>query len=265
MEAVFFGIATAHARGEFGRRRISEDWFLTQFLTPFRYEKDGVLRRGEAGDLMIVPPGMPVYHGPLADAQEGFVNDWLYLRGAETAGLLARYPLPLCTAFSVADPGLFRTYLEAVKRESTAQEPGCGEMLLYLTGQLMIALHRARQRGASNPMETARQAMLRAPEAAWTIAALAERSGYSISRFSALYRERYGVSPKQELMAARVRLACGLLRYGGQTVSEVAYASGFRSVYHFSNYFKTAVGVSPRAYAERDKLLPKFTDSVTDP
>ena len=77
---------------------------------------------------------------------------------------------------------------------------------------------------------------------------MARLSGYSNSRFSALYRERYGISPTADLISFRIEEAKLLLLYGTHSVSEVAEAVGFSSLYYFSRYFKEKVGMSPTEY-----------------
>jgi AraC-like DNA-binding protein len=66
-----------------------------------------------------------------------------------------------------------------------------------------------------------------------------------------LYRkcdEAFGVSPKQCLWTFRLRQSEHLLRQTDGTVSEVAYACGFKTVPHFTRRFKTAYGATPAAY-----------------
>ena len=69
---------------------------------------------------------------------------------------------------------------------------------------------------------------------------------------SSLYR-RLGDGPTPNAILREARLARGarLLEGGAGTVSEVAYAVGFRSVSHFSRAFREEHGVPPSAYAER--------------
>ena len=77
---------------------------------------------------------------------------------------------------------------------------------------------------------------------------MAENCGYSVSRFSALYKERFGISPKQDVLAARIQLASKMLIYTGASVTEIAALCGFQNVYYFSKYFKESTGFSPKSY-----------------
>lgn len=70
---------------------------------------------------------------------------------------------------------------------------------------------------------------------------------------SNLYRKVIALtneSPSETLKRVRLDHAAQLLKQKAGTVSEIAYASGFNSVSHFSKSFKMAYNVSPTTYSE---------------
>jgi len=77
---------------------------------------------------------------------------------------------------------------------------------------------------------------------------MAKLSGYSPSRFLALYREFYGASPVNDLIQYRIEQAKRLMLYGNMRLNDIAEAVGFSSIYYFSKCFKKTVGVSPTVY-----------------
>ena len=94
----------------------------------------------------------------------------------------------------------------------------------------------------------------------WTLQEMAELSGYSVSHFSSLYVQRFGLSPKADLIQSRIQLARQLLYYSGLSITEISKQCGFQSIYYFSKYFKETVGMSPSEYmkqmsAVRDNTL----------
>lgn len=256
MERCFGGVQTPHSVGEFAKRRQCDCFCIFCFNEPFLYERDGVLVRGEAGDMLINTPGTIVYHGPVPEAETGFINDWIYLSGIDLQPLLEKYPLPLNTAFHIGHTHILRTLILELLRESAAGEDGVQDRLFYLVGAAIIDLYRLYnctylKQKVQVQLEETRKEMLRTPEKNWSLETMAEHSGYSVSRFCALYKDYFGVSPKQELLSARLSAACQLLKYTNSSISDIAESCGFQSVGYFSRYFKQEMGMSPREYARK--------------
>ena len=256
MNVIGGNVHTTHTVGAFSARVQFEFYSLYCFETPFLYERDGKLFSGNVGDVLINTPGAVVYHGPMPDAKQGFVNDWLYLESDELTALLKQYPLPLNTAFSVGRPLALRSLFHKLRAETISQAIGYQQKQLALLTEGIIDLYRdyTFQKNATLPhvrLELIREKMLCAPEKAWTLEEMATDCGYSVSRFCALYKEQFGIAPKQELMAARLLMAQQLLQYSGNSVTDIATACGFQSLAHFSRYFKDNTGVSPQKYKKQ--------------
>jgi len=82
----------------------------------------------------------------------------------------------------------------------------------------------------------------------WQIEDMAARIGLGINRFGVLYRQRFGLSPGEDLMCERMRRARMLLTTDDKRIGEIALAVGFQDRSWFSRCFKQRVGCSPRAY-----------------
>jgi AraC-like DNA-binding protein len=80
------------------------------------------------------------------------------------------------------------------------------------------------------------------------VAALAARAHVSPTHFARCFREAYGTTPHQYLIARRMERACFLLRETDTPVTEVSIDVGFRSLGSFSTTFSRWLGVSPSAY-----------------
>ena len=83
---------------------------------------------------------------------------------------------------------------------------------------------------------------------------LAEISGISEIYFRKRFQQRFGISPHQYLLDLRISHAKQLLMEGRMTVSQLAEASGFSGVYHFSRTFKNRCGITPSRYAMQSRL-----------
>jgi len=82
-------------------------------------------------------------------------------------------------------------------------------------------------------------------EEAWDIERMASELSLSRSRFSVLYKKFFGVSPKDDLIAARIARAEYLLKSSNLKISQIAEMSGYTNTYHFIRQFKKITGVSP--------------------
>ena len=88
-----------------------------------------------------------------------------------------------------------------------------------------------------------------------TLADMASRARLSPSRFSAVFREQFGMPPHRYLLQLRVRHAQELLRSTALTLSEIAGYCGFANEHHFSYSFKKRVGQAPGAYRRDHRRL----------
>ncbi len=250
-----FNPVCRHDPGEWCPRRAFDLYTLCCFQTPFLYEIDGAMKPGDAGDLLLMEPGRTVYHGPRPEAEEGYLNGYIRLGPAEeVTAWLAKYPLPLNTAFSVGQDNFLLPYAEAVKREERLSEPGHDDKMHSILLGMLIDLYRAYFRTVTpdnlKRLQDIHNAVWGSPEKDWNLNDMARQGGYSVSRFSVLYREEYGCSPVRDVLNARMKKAGDLLFYGAMTVSEAALGCGFRNVYHFSKLFKKMTGLTPSQYVK---------------
>lgn len=79
---------------------------------------------------------------------------------------------------------------------------------------------------------------------------MASRAALSPSRFSALFKARYGMPPHQYLLRMRIDHACELLTTTSLPQEDISLYCGFADVHHFSKTFKRITGMSPGAWRE---------------
>lgn len=85
----------------------------------------------------------------------------------------------------------------------------------------------------------------------WDTAEMATIAHLSSSRFTALFREQLGTSPKQYLIAARMNRAASLLMETRLSQTELAENLGFQDVYFFNRQFTRFHGVPPGRYKKQ--------------
>jgi CheY-like chemotaxis protein len=79
---------------------------------------------------------------------------------------------------------------------------------------------------------------------------LATEMALSRRQLARRLKEAVGASPSDVLRRCRIERAKTLFEEGAETVSEVAYAVGYRSPSHFSQVFQEEVGKTPSAYPD---------------
>lgn len=67
----------------------------------------------------------------------------------------------------------------------------------------------------------------------------------SESRFSHIYKKLYNISPKQDILNAKIQTAKSLLLSTDNSVKEISEKCGFSSEYVFIRRFKQKVGITP--------------------
>lgn len=92
-------------------------------------------------------------------------------------------------------------------------------------------------------------------DASLDMAVLAKESHISVPYFHKLFRSRFETTPGQYLQDIRIRKAMLLLASSNKTVTAVAEACGFSSVYHFSRAFRMITGESPTEYRKKAEEL----------
>lgn len=86
-----------------------------------------------------------------------------------------------------------------------------------------------------------------------TLKEIAEFSGLSPSRLSAVFKDRTGHSPLNYFNFMKMRKACELLDNTKMKLNQISLKLGIDDQYYFSRLFSKIMGSSPKAYRERQK------------
>lgn len=82
---------------------------------------------------------------------------------------------------------------------------------------------------------------------------LANSIGYSYHHFRHIFKDTYGISPKQYILNVRMTYAKLFLQKEDLSVKDVALMCGFKSTSQFIAAFKKQTGLSPLAYKQSTK------------
>ncbi|GAB4053011.1 helix-turn-helix transcriptional regulator [Spirosoma litoris] len=77
---------------------------------------------------------------------------------------------------------------------------------------------------------------------------LCDKACLSKSHFFRLFKSELGVSPAQFILTERIRRAKTILSNPAKTITDACYESGFNSITHFSNAFRSVENICPRQF-----------------
>ncbi len=84
-----------------------------------------------------------------------------------------------------------------------------------------------------------------------SVNALAEAVHLSYPQFNRLFVKQLGVTPIRYIHQLRLEKAKGLLYTTELPIKVIADECGFKDIYYFSNFFRTATGISPTQYRKK--------------
>ncbi len=254
IDAVKCDIKTTHDPKKLHNQKSNPHWLIMCFQTPFMYKHNGKTYTGMPGDCLIHPPGIHIIHGPTADMDIGFQNDWIYISGTGIEDFIKTYNLPINVAFSSGNPNFLTPAIQAIMYEKLNKEPYFEEKIsnmvqgIFLDMIRCIATKPAPFSKHSEKFNEIRNDIFTHLEEDWTLEKMAEYAGYSISRFSYLYKKIFKKSPSSDLLHMRIQKAKNMLSYSDLSIGQVAEKAGFSSDHHFSYAFKKITNITPSEY-----------------
>ncbi len=189
-------------------------------------------------------------------APEGPVKlDWFHLRG-DLEETLCKYKLRFNRVFYPIDSPAVSQAVRNMEKEFA--RPGAYADAIYETQ--VSAILQAMTRSTIQPcplsadlqmhekLERARKIILSRFTEPWTAESIAALADMHRTAFYEAYRHIYGVTPKQELIACRIRHAEMLLMQNKLSTGQVATMCGYTNASHFIRQFKAHTGAVPSKY-----------------
>jgi transcriptional regulator GlxA family with amidase domain len=118
-------------------------------------------------------------------------------------------------------------------------------------GQAQFSAQLAAQTAERAPVRDLQAWIVKHPDAALDVPALARRAGMSGRNFARVFRAEVGMPPAAYVERVRVETARRLLETSDRSIEDVAAAAGFGTPESLRRAFARRVGVSPREYRAR--------------
>jgi AraC family transcriptional activator of mtrCDE len=249
----------------------------------------------DAGNLVVLPPGLQVQISPTAEAGEPSRARLTRRRGLPTIDAAAGRPGDLRLVLARMSPAFAAAARLAFGATSPVIEPLRGDSLgqaalaeltaeiddprpaasLMVTGLVMSCLAiflRRRLARATEAIQVPRvdprvavavANVLEAPGKPHSIDTLAAKAGMTRSTFVRQFSEAVGTSPMSFVLRARLRAALELLKSTNLPVKAIAARTGFLSRSHFSRAFRKEHGQDPSSF--RDAVVGDAVDPQLAP
>lgn len=211
-----------------------------------RFELSGQHWQAEAGDLVLIPPGVVHDCNPAGMMPLGY---WMFYLDSTLWPLPE--PMPAWQPVWTASP-LFSA-LERMAAVVAAQHPdSSSEVALRALLQQLLAqwpTHTAPSAAALVEPWLLQVAHRLASELtrAVPLAELSAGCGISASHLNRRFAACYGLPPHRYQLQCRLDAAKRLL-LDGQAISQVAHTLGFSDQSHFTRWFRRCVGTTPARY-----------------
>jgi AraC-like DNA-binding protein/mannose-6-phosphate isomerase-like protein (cupin superfamily) len=203
-----------------------------------------------AGSLMIISPGK--WHRYRPNKKTGWVENFIGFDGRFARQILAtdliveNLPVINCgLKEEVVD--LYNRIFDVTKNEKPGYQQVASGDVVKLIGTVLS--HIKNKDFSGKPIETIiekiRQHINDHFNEEIDFAAMASQNSIGYSYFRKMFKKFTGISPGQYTLQVRVARAKDLLITTENSIKDIAYETGFESVYYFSRIFKEKMGKTP--------------------
>lgn len=243
------------------RKNKNECVFIHMSSRALLNEKDKI-RLCPSGSCILYPPNS---YQHLEALSEGLIHDWAHLT-PDALPLFEKFGIFPETLYELSEDKFVTSIFREMERECMNRRAYSEELCEAKLCELLIGISRAI---ASEDPETVspnlyaalselRETIHLNYQKKWSVHEMADSVHLSASRFHAVYKTVFGISPKNDLLITRLEHAKRLLTDKNRTVAEVADMTGYDNVYHFIRAFKKFCGKTPGEYrAEHEEKAEK--------
>ena len=233
-------------------------WILAQYFDEIDLQLDQTTVHALPGSILIIPPYTPHKYTCVMPLH----HHWMHLQG-DLNPLLDHYRLSPLKLYLLRNNSDISTLFRSISLSYHSTDPYRDEYMSLKTEEMLILISTYFHLQESNldlgfsrmrNLEELRCQILEHPEAEWTIPNMAAQLYVSQPYFYSIYRQRFGITPAQDVQNIRMERACLMLR-DGTPVSVTAKQCGYHNVYHFIRQFKKICGITPGNYL---KLCPRI-------
>lgn len=229
----------------------TDDYLFLYFKTPVIFTLFNEVHHILPGTCILLSPGTPHAFYPDNCA---LIHDWMHFMPADFNDF-ENLKIDINTFFTGNDLSFITTAIKKCEQELIYKDGFYEELISSEVLGMFIRLKRQLSGGASGYYADAFKALkieiYRNPDKYTSTGDMARFIGLSRSRFSVVYKELFGVSPKNDLIQARISKASYLLSSQTPSLAEISEECGYQNVYHFIRQFRDVMGITPGKYRKK--------------
>ncbi|WP_053070334.1 helix-turn-helix transcriptional regulator [Alkalihalobacillus pseudalcaliphilus] len=227
-------------------------FLFLRFYTPMRITLNDQIEFSQPNACLLYTPECPQDYRAIGSFQNS------YIHFQETTNILNQYDLPTNQIIYPQDLKSIDNLLRQIQFEFLSTSKLKEEMIDALLRQLFTECSRQLDPPHDDKelvdlypaFRKLRLSLLTQCERNWTTLELCRYVHLEKSQLYAYYKRFFHISPKTDLLNARINKAKQMLVNQAITIAHIAENCGFSSASHFSRTFKSHTGLSPKDYRE---------------
>lgn len=226
----------------------------------FRSNASGALTV-KANSILVIYPG--VRHSLRYDQVSGWDGEWVEMEPKAVlpilynAGITPSAPVRQFKALST----LSSRYHELISVSMQNENQGRDIRLAATAYRILAEVVSVWETGVGGFRETMREDVLEVAKRQLAgvggkvlgIEQVARMTGYSESQFRVAFKKKVGITPKSYQLQKRIERSCQMLQTTRMSITAIAEANGFESIFVFSRQFHRTMGCSPQRYRDGSK------------
>lgn len=245
--------------------KCNPDWIKGPFTPPYSkiyyiVEGEGRIMVGgqelfpQPGQLLFAPAGLSQFFSVM-DTTRTYKMYWChFLSNLSFMNLFSLFQLPYCITASKPSETVetFQRLIALRKSTGPAKSMRIHAALLDVIScyieQAAQAMPESPGTLSSNKLSKVLQYIDANLDEDLTVTALAELVHHHPNYFIRFFKNHLGMTPKAYIYERRLEKAKQLLNASDMTIGEIARATGFHDIFHFSKAFKKRLGIAPSEY-----------------
>jgi len=233
------------------RKNIGNQYIFLHFHSPVRiHTANGVVETNDNTFIILNKYGYQNF----TVIKQDLTHDWMHIKG-NLDNIMNQAGLEYNKIYNIPDGTFITKITHDIELEITNPDKysegiieGNIKKLLNLIGRSVTSINVITEPKTRNAILSVRSTIHRYYYMEWDVSEMAKLIHLSRSRFSQLYTQIIGISPKKDLQNIRIEHAKHMLITTSDSVKNISRAIGYETEFYFIRRFKEITGKTPLEY-----------------